>query len=346
MNEFSDNIQPDATTSKSFHLQTINGKDLMDMVLPPLQYTIDQILPHGFFILAGGAKTGKSWLAEQIAYAVATGGKLWNLQATQSEVLYMGLEDTPTRLQERFDSINAYIDMENIHFVFHSNTIASGIENDIREYLHYHPSIKLIIIDTLQHIRDDFYTKNIYAGDVSFTNILRKISVDYDLTLLALTHTNKGKHDDAISKISGSEGIAGGTDGNWVLTKSKRTDTRATLTISNRDTESFEFSLEFDSENCGWELVETDFDSCDDSSKFLSVLCSFLDETENKHWEGTATDLLHLLQQKDTFFLSFKPNGFGRKLKNLQSVMQNVYNISYTKNYHSANKWITLHRSI
>lgn len=347
MNEFLDNIQPDTTTaSKSFHLHTINGKDLMDMTLPPLQYTIDQILPHGFFILAGGAKTGKSWLAEQIAYAVAAGGKLWHLQATQSEVLYMGLEDTPSRLQERFDTLNAYIGMENIHFVFQAHTIASGIENDIREYLHYHPSIKLVIIDTLQHIRDDFYVKNIYAGDVSFTNILRKISVDYDLTLLALTHTNKGKHDDAISKISGSEGIAGGTDGNWVLSKGTRTDTRATLTISNRDTESFEFPLEFDTENCCWKLIETDFDPCDDSKKFLSVLCSFIDETENKHWEGTATDLLLLLQQKDPFFLSFKPNGFGRKLKNLQSLMQDVYNISYNKNYHCANKWITLHRNI
>lgn len=66
---------------------------------------------------------------------------------------------------------------------------------------------------------------------MEFTNILRQISVEFDLTILALTHTNKGKHDDDISKISGSEGMAGGTDGNWVLTKSKRTDTRANLTI-------------------------------------------------------------------------------------------------------------------
>ena len=46
--------------------------------------------------------------------------------------------------------------------------------------------------------------------------------------------------------------MAGGTDGNWVLTKSKRTDTRANLTISNRDTEAFEFALEFDKESCRW----------------------------------------------------------------------------------------------
>ena len=100
-----------------------------------------------------------------------------------------------------------------------------------------------MVIDTLQHIRGNEFVKNIYAGDVEF-----------DLTILALTHTNKGKHDDDISKISGSEGMAGGTDGNWVLTKSKRTDTRANLTISNRDIE----ALEFDKESCRWNKLTRD----------------------------------------------------------------------------------------
>ena len=37
--------------------------------------------------------------AEQISYAVASGGQIWGYQAIQSEVLYLGLEDTVTRLQ-------------------------------------------------------------------------------------------------------------------------------------------------------------------------------------------------------------------------------------------------------
>ena len=138
---------------KEYQLKTINGKDLMEMDLPPLKYTIENILPHGFFILAGGAKVGKSWLAEQISYAVASGGNLWGFQAIQSEVLYLGLEDTLVRLQNRFEMFDAYDYMENIHFVLHANDVSSGIEADIREYLNDHPNIKLIVIDTLQHIR-------------------------------------------------------------------------------------------------------------------------------------------------------------------------------------------------
>ena len=51
---------------------------------------------------------GKSWLAEQISYAVASGGQIWGYQAIQSEVLYLGLEDTVTRLQSRFEMLEAY----------------------------------------------------------------------------------------------------------------------------------------------------------------------------------------------------------------------------------------------
>ena len=125
----------------------------MEMDLPPLHYTISTILPHGFFILAGGAKVGKSWLAEQISYAVASGGQIWGYQAIQSEVLYLGLEDTVTRLQSRFEMLEAYEGMENIHFVLKANSITSGVEEDIRDYLTQHPIIKLVVIDTLQHIR-------------------------------------------------------------------------------------------------------------------------------------------------------------------------------------------------
>ena len=94
--------------------------------------------------------------------------------------------------------LEAYEGMENIHFVLKANSITSGVEEDIRDYLTLHPNIKLVVIDTLQHIRGNEFVKNIYAGDVEFTNILHQISMEFDLTILALTHTNKGKHDDDI----------------------------------------------------------------------------------------------------------------------------------------------------
>lgn len=111
MNELTANMKTEEAIKekiKESRFESINGKDLMEMDLPPLHYAISTILPHGFFILAGGAKVGKSWLAEQISYAVASGGQIWGYQAIQSEVLYLGLEDTVTRLQSRFEMLEAY----------------------------------------------------------------------------------------------------------------------------------------------------------------------------------------------------------------------------------------------
>ena len=345
MNENSEIVAENTTTEtkeKTYRLKTINGKELMERELPPLRYTIEEILPHGFFILAGGAKVGKSWLAEQISYAVASGGKLWSYQAVQGEVLYFGLEDTELRLQSRFEKYNAYEGMENIHFVLSANNVQTGINDDIREYLNDHPNIKLVIVDTLQHIRGNEFVKNIYAGDVEFTDILRRIAYDYDITLLALTHTNKGKYDDEVSKISGSEGIAGGTDGNWVLTKNKRTDTKASLIISNRDTEAFEFAIEFDKESCIWQKIDREDAPKTDKEVILFSLVAFLKEADSHHWEGTATELHENLLKKDSSLMGVTVASFSKMLGSMGDALHQFYGITMTKSYHNKQKWIVL----
>ena len=42
---------------------TINAAVLMEQEFEPLRFSIEKILPHGLFILAGSGKIGKSWLA-------------------------------------------------------------------------------------------------------------------------------------------------------------------------------------------------------------------------------------------------------------------------------------------
>lgn len=188
-----------------------------------------------------------------------------------------------------------------------------------------------MVIDTLQHIRGNEFVKNIYAGDVEF-----------DLTILALTHTNKGKHDDDISKISGSEGMAGGTDGNWVLTKSKRTGTRANLTISNRDTEAFEFALEFDKESCRWNKLTRDESVVNEKERFLHAIVDFIKAEETHHWEGTATELLTILQAREPILVSYSAAVFSKSLKAAQDSLREIYGVSYVSTFHNKKKWITL----
>ena len=179
-----------------------------------------------------------------------------------------------------------------------------------------------MVIDTLQHIRGNEFVKNIYAGDVEFTNILRQISMEFDLTILALTHTN--------------------TDGNWVLTKSKRTDTRANLTISNRDTEAFEFALEFDKESCRWNKLTRDESVVNEKERFLHAIVNFVKAEEAHHWEGTATELLTNLQAREPILVSYSAAVFSKSLKAAQDSLREIYGVSYVSAFHNKKKWITL----
>jgi hypothetical protein len=64
-------------------------------------WVIPGLLPVGLTILAGRPKVGKSWLALQVALAVASGGRVLGRRAQQGPVLYLALEDSPRRLKQR-----------------------------------------------------------------------------------------------------------------------------------------------------------------------------------------------------------------------------------------------------
>ena len=93
------NQQPQTTTSQPVPppkpepkvFATIDGNSLMAQEYEPLQFAIEKILPHGIFVFAGSPKVGKSWLTLDMCQAISTGGKLWEFNATQGDVLYLAL---------------------------------------------------------------------------------------------------------------------------------------------------------------------------------------------------------------------------------------------------------------
>ncbi len=70
---------------------------------PEPTWAVPGLLPAGLCIFAGKQKAGKSWLALQIAQAVATGGHVLGQQIERGPILYLALEDIPRRLQDRMN---------------------------------------------------------------------------------------------------------------------------------------------------------------------------------------------------------------------------------------------------
>lgn len=322
-------------------LQTITATQLMTTNYPPLSFTIDKILPQGIFILAGSGKIGKSWLSLDMCVAVATGTKLWDFNATQGDVLYLALEDTHPRLKERLERVGeGNLQSENLHLSVSSLGITDGLIQQIKDFIAQKPSTRLIIIDTLERIRNGEQDKSMYSCDYRDINLLREILAGNTATLLLVHHTRKMYDPDPLNTLSGSTGLVGAVDGVWVLEKEKRTGGKGKLTIANRDTEGHCFNVEFDKENCRWNFLgaEEEFTENEDDS-FCDLIAEFVTST----FHGTATELVEALKKLDENF-AVSSRGIAKKLSSLQGLLREKYGIKYLWERGHKGRMITLLR--
>ena len=295
------NENTNSNTPKEFTI--IDGNTLMAQEYEPLQFAIDKILPHGLFIMAGSGKIGKSWLSLDMSVSVATGGSLWDFTAGHGTALYLALEDNYRRLQDRLDKIDANgLDISRLKLTTASFGIGTGLIDQTNNFLAKNPDTRLIIIDTLEKIRDTELNGNIYSCDYRDMTMLREITNKHNLTLLLIHHTKKLSDDDPLNMLSGSMGLIGATDGVFVLEKETRTGNTAKLTIANRDTEGFCFKLELDPETCKWQFLGNYDDSLykteTDEEKDEQLLL-LIDNFLKYEWSGTATELCAALNEID-----------------------------------------------
>ena len=74
------------------------------------------------YLFVGAPKVGKSFFMAQLAYHVSRGINLWDY----GTVLYLALEDTEKRLQERLFRIFGTDSAENLHFTIWAKQLGSG----------------------------------------------------------------------------------------------------------------------------------------------------------------------------------------------------------------------------
>ncbi len=76
--------------------------DLYALPVAPVQWVVKGIIPEGLTVIGGRPKTGKSWLALEVAEAAANGGRVLDRKAPKLErVTYLALEDSYERLARR-----------------------------------------------------------------------------------------------------------------------------------------------------------------------------------------------------------------------------------------------------
>lgn len=108
-------------------LRTVDGETLMSQPLRPPDFLVDSLLSQGLHILAGSPKVGKSWLALWLAVTVAKGEPVWNMAVRQGATLYLCLEDSVLRIQNRLFEITEDAP-DSVHFCTECRPIGQGLE--------------------------------------------------------------------------------------------------------------------------------------------------------------------------------------------------------------------------
>lgn len=272
-------------------LTYLDGETLISTVLPPIRFVVDKLLPQGLHILAGAPKVGKSWLALWLCLCVAKGEPVWNFSTRRGGVLYLCLEDSYSRIQNRLLDITDDAPA-NLCFATMSEKLHSGLVEQIEGFLGAHPDTVLVVIDTLQRIRAAGNESNPYASDYRDIGVLKALADQHRLAVLLIHHLRK-MNDDPMNMISGTTGLSGATDSNLVLKKGKRSGNAATLYCTGRDIEYQELVLEFDQDAHVWKLVSSG-ESTEEQDKILVSLSAFL--AERREFTGTATELAEALE--------------------------------------------------
>ncbi len=240
-------------TQQTQTLAVINGETLMEQRLEPTGFCVETLLPQGLCILAGAPKLGKSWLVLDLCLHIAKGEPLWNLPTKQGTTLYLCLEDSPNRIQERLNFLTDEVP-SNIYFAMEAKTLQDGLEEQIAGFCHDHPDTRLVVIDTFQLIRSQEKEAS-YATDYAEIRRVKGLADRLGICILLVHHLRKMGDSDSLNKISGSTGISGGVDAAYILDANRKQEGTATLVCTGRDIPYRELHLRMNSETHQWELL-------------------------------------------------------------------------------------------
>ena len=312
------------------YMKTVTMQELYQDIYSKKPPVIEGLLYQGTYLFVGSPKIGKSFFMAQLAYHVSTGTPLWDYPVKKGTVLYLALEDDYRRLQERMYRMFGTDSTENLYFSVSSKPLGNGLTDQLSGFIREHPDTTLVIIDTLQKIRDVDSDSYSYAKDYEIINQLKQFSDSWGICLLLVHHTRKQKSSDNFDMISGTNGLLGCADGAFMLYKENRTSNKATLEISGRDQQDQKIHLIRDEEKLCWTDEQTETELWKEPPEPLLECIANLVTEENPTWQGTATELIEKLG------LDMKPNVVSLKLNVNAGRLMNDYSIRYTnKRNHS-----------
>lgn len=252
--------QPDQSARRKS--KRLKVSDLMATEFPPQKFVVENLLPVGLSMLAGAPKLGKSWASLDLALSVATGRPFMSRATDQGAVLYLALEDSPRRLQERLQRIGPGVDWEDLPLELWTEIepVDAGGLTALREWLEGAERPRLIIADIWGRFESRTpSTKNDYDRITQTMQPIQALAVEFDVAILLIHHTKKSTGEgaqggDPFDQVLGSRALTSNMDLTMVLTRT-RMQQDAVLDVTGRDVEESKINVTFDKTSCRWDVT-------------------------------------------------------------------------------------------
>ena len=235
------------------------GDELAVTRFDPVRWAIPTILPSGLTILAGRPKLGKSWLMLGWGLDVAGSGTpvLRKIDVIQGDVLYLALEDSPRRMQERQAMmLGDRSSPHALHIATEWPRSNEGGLDLLEQWIDANQHARLVMIDTFKRFRPkESKAQRLYDLDYDAIAPLHELANRRNVAIVLVFHTNKLDPADPIDLVSGTLGLSGAADGVLVL-KRERGQADASLFITGRDVEEQDLALKWEKDDTlGWALL-------------------------------------------------------------------------------------------
>jgi archaellum biogenesis ATPase FlaH len=196
---------------------------------PPLEFAAaPYILAGQLTLISANPKMGKSFLALQIALAIATGTSAFEGYPVckQGAVLYLALEDNQRRMKSRLNKLMRFRRLERGKLMskYTAERAHEGGFEMLKRWIKRTPDARLIIIDVLSLFRRPrSHREEPYAADLEAMTELRALANNHDVAIIAIMHNRKSQADsDPFESVSGTMGQTAGAETVLVVQRDRR----------------------------------------------------------------------------------------------------------------------------
>lgn len=221
------------------------AQDFVEWLVPDI-LTQDEL-----FILGMPPRGGKSLLALTLAQSVATGTPFLDRPTTQGSVIYINLEDSPTKVKQRQIAQGW---TENLPVYWMQKFKLSELD-DLKELADEIPDLRLVIIDTFSRVRDD-NQKESSAELGKILEPLQEWAKSQGICILLTHHTGKVNSDhpsaDPFDALRGSTSIRATCRGAIVIVPGEHS---YRLLAENGYADRLDVNVKVNPETLQWKLI-------------------------------------------------------------------------------------------